>query len=106
MRTALLKWLPLVARGQSVRKLATHLLHTRELSDVIGEENGICLRGFLWLAPGLPGCDDLTRSITSVALSAYKKVPGVGPRAARVGNAAVYAFPCSGRPPRWVNSPC
>src|SRR5262249_26717170 len=29
---------------------------------------------------------------TSVALSAYKKVPGIGPRAVKVGNAAVYAL--------------
>ncbi|HEX4070280.1 MAG TPA: DUF4132 domain-containing protein, partial [Planctomycetaceae bacterium] len=34
----------------------------------------------------------LTRTITGVALSAYKKVPGVGPRAVKVANGAVYAL--------------
>ena len=36
--------------------------------------------------------EELARPITAVALSAYKKVPGVGPRAVKVGNAAVYAL--------------
>src|SRR6185312_3039552 len=32
------------------------------------------------------------RAVAAVALSAYRKVPGVGPRAIKVGNAAVYAL--------------
>ena len=58
----------------------------------MNEENATCLRGLLWLVPALPQREELARPIASVALSAYKKVPGVGPRAVKVGNAAVYAL--------------
>lgn len=58
----------------------------------MNEENATCLRGLLWLIPELPESDGLVRDVTSVALSAYKKVPGVGPRAVKVGNAAVFAL--------------
>ena len=43
------------------------------------EENATCLRGLLWSVQTLPRHEELARLITSVALSAYKKVPGVGP---------------------------
>ena len=56
------------------------------------EENGTCLRGLVWLTPFLPRSDELSRAVATVALAAYRKVPGVGPRAVKVGNAAVYAL--------------
>ncbi len=92
VRQALLRWLPLVARGQSIRKLCSYPGDTRGGADVMNEENATCLRGLLWLVQTLPRHEELARLITSVALSAYKKVPGVGPRAVKVGNAAVYAL--------------
>ena len=67
-------------------------------ADVMHEENGTCLRGLLWLTPTLPRDDELTRAVAAVALSAYRKVPGVGPRAVKVGNAAVYALSAIGSP--------
>lgn len=92
VRSALERWLPLVTRGRTVRRLPSYTGDTRGGSDVMHEENATCLRGLLWLVPLLPGRDQLARPLTSVALSAYKKVPGVGPRAVKVGNAAVYAL--------------
>jgi hypothetical protein len=92
VRQALLRWLPLVTQGQSIRKLASYPGDTRGGADVMNEENATCLRGLLWLVQTLPRHGELARLITSVALSAYKKVPGVGPRAVKVGNAAVYAL--------------
>ncbi len=89
---ALLRWLPLVTKGQSIRKLGSYPGDTRGGSDVMNEDNATCLRGLLWLVQTLPRHGELLRLITSVALSAYKKVPGVGPRAVKVGNAAVYAL--------------
>jgi hypothetical protein len=58
----------------------------------MNEENATCLRGLLWCVPLLPKRDELARPVVAVALSAYKKVPGVGPRAVKVGNAAVHAL--------------
>ncbi len=60
--------------------------------DVPNEENAHALRGLLWLTQVLPRRDELARAITAVALSAYRKVPRIGCRAVRVGNAAVYAL--------------
>jgi hypothetical protein len=92
LRQALERWLPLVNQGQTIRKLGSYSGDVRGAGDVINEENATCLRGLLWLVQLLPGHEQLTRAITSVGLSAYKKVPGVGPRAVKVGNAAVYAL--------------
>jgi Domain of unknown function (DUF4132) len=92
VRDALQRWLPLVTQGQSIRKLGQYSGDTRGAGDVMNEENANALRGLLWLIQTMPRQDRLARSITSVALSAYKKVPGIGPRAVKVGNAAVYAL--------------
>ena len=89
---ALLRWFPLVTQGQTIRKLGNYAGDTRGSSDTIHPENADCLRGLLWCVPLLPQQEELVRAVTSVALSAYKKVPGVGPRAVKVGNAAVYAL--------------
>ena len=62
------------------------------------EENATCMRGLVWLTPILSRGDELTRAVASVAASAYRKVPGVGPRAVKVGNAAVYALSEMGSP--------
>lgn len=92
VRQALLRWLPLVTQGQSIRRLGNYTGDTRGASDVMNEENATALRGLLWLVQTLPQPETLARAVTAVALSAYKKVPGVGPRAVKVGNAAVYAL--------------
>jgi len=49
------------------------------------------LRGLAWVA-GLLGGADMARALTTLALSAYRKVPGKGPRAVRVGNACITAL--------------
>ena len=46
----------------------------------------------MWLLPLLKRREGDARLAAGVALSAYRKVPGVGPRAVKVGNAAVYAL--------------
>ena len=92
VRQQFLRWLPLVAQGQTLRRLGSYAGDVRGAGDVMNEENATCLRGLLWLVQTLPRPDELARPITAVALSAYKKVPGVGPRAVKVGNAAVYAL--------------
>lgn len=49
------------------------------------------LKGLAWCC-GLFENSELARSLTTLAISAYRKVPGVGPRAVKVGNACVYAL--------------
>ncbi|MEK0448799.1 MAG: hypothetical protein RL088_1067 [Verrucomicrobiota bacterium] len=55
---------------------------------LISEPNMNILRGLAW-ACGLFPSPELARALTTLALSAYRKVPGKGPRAVRVGNACI-----------------
>jgi hypothetical protein len=92
VQQALARWLPLVGQGRTVRNLGDYPGDVRGAADVMHEENATLLRGLLWLVQALPQPAALARAVAAVALSAYKKVPGVGPRAVKVGNAAVYAL--------------
>lgn len=85
-------WLQQVPKGRSIAKSATYLHDTRGGSDTIHEDNASILRGMLWMIPLLSNAARMLRIVSTVAVSAYKKVPGVGPRAVKVGNAAVYAM--------------
>src|SRR5512133_895503 len=38
------------------------------------------------------GFPDLIRTLGALTVSCYRKIPGVGPRAVKVGNAGVYAL--------------
>lgn len=49
------------------------------------------LRGLCWLTT-LVDHPDLPRSLSGLALSAYRKIPRVGHRAIKVGNAAIWAL--------------
>ena len=49
------------------------------------------LRGVCWAASGLSS-GSVARAIGRLSAAAYKKLPGVGPRAVKVGNAAVWAL--------------
>ncbi|MCA9078969.1 MAG: DUF4132 domain-containing protein [Planctomycetaceae bacterium] len=89
---SLARWLPSVSKGRSLRKLGVFAHSELGSTDAMPDENATCLRGLLWLIPILPQANELVRLITAVAISTYKKVPGVGPRAVKVGNAAVYAL--------------
>ena len=88
---ALERWFPFVSKGRTVYKPGRYDGDTRSTGDVMHEQNATVLRGMLWLVPSLKG-HDLSRLVTAVALSAYKKIPGVGPRAVKVGNACIYAL--------------
>ncbi|HEX5074871.1 MAG TPA: DUF4132 domain-containing protein [Gemmatimonadaceae bacterium] len=101
---AVIRWLPRVTQGGSIARLGAYPGDTRSASELMHEENATCLRGLLWLTPtlGRDGSDggptDVMRTVAAVAASAYRKVPGVGPRAIKVGNAAVYALSEMGSP--------
>jgi len=57
----------------------------------IFEPHADILRSFCWIAATLDD-DNLTRTLGDLAFSCYKKIPGVGPRAVKIGNAAVNAL--------------
>ncbi|MEM9245026.1 MAG: DUF4132 domain-containing protein, partial [Cyanobacteria bacterium P01_F01_bin.153] len=71
-------------------------------SLMINDRNADILKGLVWLCPSLVSTKlseteaaagaQLVRSLGTLAQSAYRKVPGVGPRCVRVGNACVWAL--------------
>lgn len=80
----LLQWLPLVnqPRTQPDR-------HGND--DMIQDPNADILKGLVWL------CSDqtegeLVRALGQLTLSAYRKIPGIGPRCVKLGNACVWAL--------------
>ncbi|MCA9254829.1 MAG: DUF4132 domain-containing protein, partial [Phycisphaerales bacterium] len=59
--------------------------------ELVAPQNADTLRGLCWAA-GLRENAAMARSLGAVALSCYRKLPGIGPRAPKVGNAAIYAL--------------
>lgn len=60
-------------------------------SQRVHERNADVLRGLLWLCPPLADTE-VIRAIRVIAVSAYRKIRGLGPRAVKVGNAALSAL--------------
>jgi hypothetical protein len=90
LRERLLAWLPLVDRPRPGERLPVpqygpdpNLLPTDANVDI--------LKGLVWCAARFDD-RDMARALGAAAVSAYKKVPGVGPRAVKLGNACVYAL--------------
>jgi len=63
--------------------------HDRSLA--LDDRNCIVLKGLCWIVSGAPK-DPPVQALESLARSAYRKIPGVGPRSAKVGNAAICAL--------------
>jgi hypothetical protein len=80
---ALLRWLPLVNEQRTIITFGSDW--------TFHEENSTCLRGLLWLTPELVSAE-MIRCVSNVATSCYRKIPGTGPRAVKIANAAVYAL--------------
>jgi len=86
----LLRWLSLVNEFRTIRSLAG-MMSVSDGNASIQEDNATCLRGLLWIAPEVVSAE-LIRAIGAATISCYRKIPGVGARAVRVGNAGVYAL--------------
>ncbi|MCA9097853.1 MAG: DUF4132 domain-containing protein, partial [Planctomycetaceae bacterium] len=87
-----IKWIRLFERGRSYNIVAELIRRRNPAYGYTAEEHATVLRGILWSITLRPQPDEYARIVTVIALSAFKKVPGIGPRAAKVGNAAVYAL--------------
>ncbi|MBI3467990.1 MAG: DUF4132 domain-containing protein [Planctomycetes bacterium] len=86
----MLAWFPLVDKPR------TQVIEHREAwfrlrNLLIIDPHMDILKGLAWCC-SLEEDGDVARALGTLALSAYKKVPGIGPRAVRVGNACVYAL--------------
>lgn len=70
-----LRWFPLLA----------------ETSGPANDINADILKGLAWLCSSFPDAE-VARGLTTLALAAYKSLPGYGPKAAKVGHACLYAL--------------
>ncbi|MBB5378361.1 hypothetical protein HNQ07_003867 [Deinococcus metalli] len=88
-REVLTAALPLLPRPRTFR--LNPMQYGGDPNLLLDEFNALSLKGLLWMVP-LASDDALTRAVAGVVESALKKVPGVGPRAPKIANAAVYAL--------------
>ena len=88
---ALRRWFPLVNAPRTVRLLGGGWTGQNNTDNALNDENATCLRGLLWMTPELAS-PDMIRAVGALTVSCYRKIPGVGPRAVKAGNAGVYAL--------------
>jgi hypothetical protein len=88
-KQAVLAWFPLVDKPLPHEALNAygHPLHPLHISDAHAD----LLRGLAWIC-GLFEDKEIARAVGALAVSAYRKIPGQGPRLVRVGNACVHAL--------------
>ncbi|MBX3388131.1 MAG: DUF4132 domain-containing protein [Phycisphaeraceae bacterium] len=87
---ALLEWFPLVDRPRTALRAEAY----REFPAggyAIADGNLEVLKGLCWIAVQVPD-QTLARRLGGLALSCYRPIPGLGPRATKVGNAAIWAL--------------
>jgi hypothetical protein len=64
---------------------------------LIHDKHSDLLRGLIWCA-SLVNDDSLTLAVGDAAAACFKKIPGVGPRAPKIGNACLYALAAMSSP--------
>lgn len=89
-RQAVLKWFPLVDKPRTQR-IEQWSEYEPDPNNLIEPINADVLKGLVWLCAQKED-KEVARALTVLALSAYRKVPVIGPRCARVGNACVWAL--------------
>jgi hypothetical protein len=81
----LLRWFPLADKPRAVA--ANRYDHVQTPLPV----NADILKGLAWLCSKSDD-PEIARALTALATSAYRKIPGSGPRAGKVGNACFWAL--------------
>ncbi len=88
----LLRWFPEVDKRPPV-ELPQANPWARDPNVTLDDRSSTILKGLVWMTTLLEGeRPDLARAVGALGLSAYRKVPGIGPRAVKLGNACVYAL--------------
>lgn len=54
----------------------------------VADENSAVIKGLIWCC-ALKSDEELARTLTRVALTSFKKLPGIGPRLVKIGNASI-----------------
>lgn len=90
LKGLLLRWLPLVDKPRTRSKPRASEWEP-QYDDLIEPQHVELLKGLAYVA-GQEADRDLARVLSALSLSAYRKVPGKGPRLVSLGHAAVAAL--------------
>jgi len=100
VKTFLLKWFPLV-KEKRVEKLKVgdedyedyyeDDYYDDNCDHIITTNNTCLLKGLVWLSCRYAD-DEMSRTLRDLAVQMYRKVPGVGMRNAKLGNAVLYSL--------------
>ncbi len=83
LRAAVLRWFPLVDKARAERAGEEGLIPLPVNADI--------LKGLAWICSRYPQ-PEVARALAALALSAYRRLRGQGPRAVKVGNACFWAL--------------
>jgi hypothetical protein len=89
-KSRVLKWFPLADKPRTAR-IEIWSQWSPDPNLMLNDTNADILKGLVWLC-GLREDKEIARALTNLAISTYKKVPMIGPRCVRVGNACVWAL--------------
>ncbi len=89
-KSHVLRWFPLVDKPRTAQ-IAAWSEWMPNPNLMLSDVNADILKGLVWLC-GLREDKEIARALTALAISAYKKVPMIGPRCVRVGNSCVWAL--------------
>jgi uncharacterized protein DUF4132 len=87
---SVLRWFPLVDRPRT-RPVERGSQWQPDPNLLLQDENADILKALAWLCADSENAE-VARALGALALSAYRKVPQMGPRCVRVGNACVWAL--------------
>ena len=88
---AVTRWFPLIEKPRTDLPQTRREPWLTEHPWIVSDRNVDILKGLVWCC-GLTEDRDLARALTRLAQASYKKVPGVGPRLTKIGNACVWAL--------------
>jgi hypothetical protein len=88
VRLALLEWFPLVDKPRTAA-IAEWPRWAPNPNLLIDERNADTLKGLVWCCAMLDDNGRVADALARLAVSAYRKVPLIGPRAVKIGNACV-----------------
>ena len=89
-KSHVLKWFPLIDKTRTAQ-IASWSEWSPNPNLILNDANADILKGLVWIC-GLREDKEIARALMNLAISAYKKVPMIGPRCVRVGNACVWAL--------------
>ena len=87
---SVVRWFPLVERPRT-RAVERGSQWQPDPNLLLQDENADILKALAWLCAGSENAE-VARALGALALSAYRKVPQMGPRCVRLGNACVWAL--------------